>query len=814
MRWETYNFTDDFQDAILACLIRYPEDFYAFGEIIKPAYFNGPAASELVFRLVEYKKKYGKYPTFGALGNYAFHKAARVNVDHAKETLDYVEKLGTLDTSDKAAILDLCLTFAKERAIYDALRKIHAAHTEGKGEDVNPVKVMEEAMSVGLNFSDLGVSLYHDYEKILRETLNRNYGVQSGFASFEKLWKFGWGPGWLIALLAPPKRYKCEIPDSKVLMYDGTCKRICEVKVGDKIMGDDSTPRTVLSCGSGYGPMYKVTQANGDDYTVNADHILCLQRPPDTEPVGRFHSRYRMGSFLEMTAEEYTQQTQWFRRTWKGYKVGVNFPPVDTSLDPYFMGLWLGDGNARKPSICVGDDDPEITTYLHSVAAVENTKVTIYRNRTRCAEFNFVRQPGTQQNPITAKLRALGVLNSKRIPSVYRINSRTARLQLLAGLIDSDGHHAKNRGFVLVNTNEQLCKDACWVARSLGFKAFVRRVRASCRVKGKRVYSTAYRTYIQGKISEIPTKLPRKRGKDSAKASNRTTIKVEPVGNGPWFGVEIDGNRKYLHSDFTVTHNTAFAINLALNIAGRQDVDVLYYACEITQNLAALRAITNLTNLTQDQLTENMEKGVLIAGKAVKKKLWGNVWFKGYPAKSTSISEIKMHAKQVIGLYGLRPKAIVIDYAETVRPDSVDKKAPDWRQQADIYTQARALGAEFGACVILPDRCNKETVGHSVPSMKSFQGSFEKAGIVDAAIGICATDDEYKNDRIRYFVFLNRHGDAYKHYDGSVDPERMKMTVGTEIKYNPDDEDEDAKPRKRSRTRHKMASGASKTQLD
>jgi len=467
MRWETYNFTDDFQDAILACLIRYPEDFYAFGEIIKPAYFNGPAASELVFRLVEYKKKYGKYPTFGALGNYAFHKAARVNVDHAKETLDYVEKLGTLDTSDKAAILDLCLTFAKERAIYDALRKIHAAHTEGKGEDVNPVKVMEEAMSVGLNFSDLGVSLYHDYEKILRETLNRNYGVQSGFASFEKLWKFGWGPGWLIALLAPPKRYK-----------------------------------------------------------------------------------------------------------------------------------------------------------------------------------------------------------------------------------------------------------------------------------------------------------------------------------------------------------TAFAINLALNIAGRQNVDVLYYACEITQNLAALRAITNLTNLTQDQLTENMEKGVLIAGKAVKKKLWGNVWFKGYPAKSTSISEIKMHAKQVIGLYGLRPKAIVIDYAETVRPDSVDKKAPDWRQQADIYTQARALGAEFGACVILPDRCNKETVGHSVPSMKSFQGSFEKAGIVDAAIGICATDDEYKNDRIRYFVFLNRHGDAYKHYDGSVDPERMKMTVGTEIKYNPDDEDEDAKPRKRSRTRHKMASGASKTQLD
>ena len=81
MKWETYNFTNDFQDAILAALITHPDDFYSFGEIIKPAYFNGPAASELVFRLLEYKKKYGKYPTFTTLGNFAFHKAARANIE-------------------------------------------------------------------------------------------------------------------------------------------------------------------------------------------------------------------------------------------------------------------------------------------------------------------------------------------------------------------------------------------------------------------------------------------------------------------------------------------------------------------------------------------------------------------------------------------------------------------------------------------------------------------------------------------------------------------------------------------------------------
>lgn len=473
MKWETYNFTNDFQDAILACLITFPDDFYAFGEIIKPAYFNGPAASELVFRLLEYKKKFGKYPTFTTLGNFAFHKAARVNIDHAKETLDYVERLAAIDVGDKQAMIELCLEFAKERAIYDGIRKIHAAQSEGKMDEIRPVEVMQEAMAVGTNYNDLGVSIYHHSSEILDKVMDRSYGVKTGYSSFDKLWKLGWAPGWLIVLLAPPKRFK-----------------------------------------------------------------------------------------------------------------------------------------------------------------------------------------------------------------------------------------------------------------------------------------------------------------------------------------------------------TAFAINLAIQIASQQDADVLYYACEISQELAGMRALTNITGWTQDDFYDHLEKGKQVAEKKVKEKLWGTVWFKGFPAKSTSISEIKAHAHQVINIYGLRPKAIVIDYAETVRPDSVDKKAPDHRQQADIYTQARAMGHEFGCTVIMPDRCNKETVGKKVPNMKSFQGAFEKAGIVDAAIGLCATDDELKHDRVRYFIFLNRHGEALKHYDGTIDPARMIMTVGNEIEYNPDEEEDDdgGLPRRRKRAggpvRRKMAAGAEDTQRD
>ena len=106
------------------------------------------------------------------------------------------------------------------------------------------------------------------------------------------------------------------------------------------------------------------------------------------------------------------------------------------------------------------------------------------------------------------------------------------------------------------------------------------------------------------------------------------------------------------------------------------------------------------------------------------------------------------------------------------------------------------MGDELGCCIILPDRCNKETVGRSVPNVASFQGSFEKGGVVDAAIGLCATDAEYKQNKMRFFVFLNRHGPQNKHYIGSVDRERYRVTVDCEIDYNPEEDEKQAKFRK------------------
>jgi replicative DNA helicase len=235
-------------------------------------------------------------------------------------------------------------------------------------------------------------------------------------------------------------------------------------------------------------------------------------------------------------------------------------------------------------------------------------------------------------------------------------------------------------------------------------------------------------------------------------------------------------------------YKTAFCINLALNITGPSICrDVLYFACEISEELASVRALCRLSGQTFDDLYKDPEGFKDRVEGMIPTAFGGNLVVKSYPSKTMTIAQLKLEAKRLIAKYGIKPAAIVIDYAETVKPADTGKDTPHYRQQSDIYTDARAMGHELGCCIIMPDRCNKETINAEVPSMTGFQGAIEKAGIVDIGIGLCSTDDEYNRNVLRFFVFLNRHGPAYGHLRGEVDPTSMDIRILEEIPYEPQD---------------------------
>ena len=232
-------------------------------------------------------------------------------------------------------------------------------------------------------------------------------------------------------------------------------------------------------------------------------------------------------------------------------------------------------------------------------------------------------------------------------------------------------------------------------------------------------------------------------------------------------------------------YKTITAINIALSMASHGvGADVIYYACEITQELTVLRAIYNLAGMTEEDLVGSAADFKERAKRAIDAKLGGKVLIKGFPLGTASIADLESHASMAVAQLGLNLKSVFIDYADTVL--APDPSAPQHVQQADVYKAAIAMGQRKKCCIVMPDRCKADAVDKLVPDMNSIQGAFAKSGITDIGIGLYSTPAEYAANKMRHFVFINRHGPAQQHFSVTVDPARCKVSVDEEIPYDPD----------------------------
>ena len=80
----------------------------------------------------------------------------------------------------------------------------------------------------------------------------------------------------ILGLSGDPGIGKCFQKGTKILMYSGKIKNVENIQVGDMLMGDDSTPRNVITLGTGEDIMYEIKNIIGEKYVVNSQHILCL----------------------------------------------------------------------------------------------------------------------------------------------------------------------------------------------------------------------------------------------------------------------------------------------------------------------------------------------------------------------------------------------------------------------------------------------------------------------------------------------------------------------------------------------------------
>ena len=348
----------------------------------------------------------------------------------------------------------------------------------------------------------------------------------------------------------------CHGIGTSILMFDGTIKPVESIKAGELLIGPDSKPRQVLELYNGIDQLFEIRPIKGESFIVNSDHILSLVKT--NEGKGNDYQQ-----IVNISVKDYLQKSPNFKHLHKLYRASIDFSNSNSDLpiEPYFLGVLLGDGSFGYNSISITTSDPEIAYLCQLQADKWNLDLRIDQiPGNEANSYFFSRKGDGNQNLISKALKALNLkgkhARDKFIPYQYKTASRQDRAAILAGLIDTDGHQQHNI-IEYTTSSKILAQDVAFIARSLGFLAIP---------KNKIVNSkTYYRFSICGDFSDIPIRVARKIPTQRKQKKNplRTGFTIHQLEKGEYFGFRLDQDHLYLLGDFTVTHNSGKTIMLS-----------------------------------------------------------------------------------------------------------------------------------------------------------------------------------------------------------------------------------------------------------
>ena len=409
---------------------------------------------------------------------------------------------------------------------------------------------------------------------------------------------------------------ECFDPETPILMWDGTSKRAGDIIIGDVLVDDLGNPTSVRTTCSGLKNMYDVIpeKSNFMKHRVTDNHILTLKirshkvilqtnrtdrnYTHSVEFLNRKENKFQAKYFnslseaenfvnsfddddtLDITIENYLKLSKRTKDRLVLFKTeGIHWIKKDVEMDPYLLGLWLGDGLSDGTGFALnyktdfetlaywenwGQENEAIITkderYKFSVASKKNKEATTAGLCNRVEEA-----------PLKKYLRKYNLLNNKHIPNEYLTNDRETRLKVLAGLIDTDGSVRANGHEIRIcqgPANFRIIDDTYTLAMSLGFSCGVKEGKSQWtdEKSGDKKFSTYKELSITGhKICEIPTLLPRKKLAPiedetllvRSKSFMCSKFSLVEVGEGPYVGWQLHDKRgRFCLTDGLAVHNT------------------------------------------------------------------------------------------------------------------------------------------------------------------------------------------------------------------------------------------------------------------
>lgn len=264
---------------------------------------------------------------------------------------------------------------------------------------------------------------------------------------------------------------------------------------------------------------------------------------------------------LDISVKDYMKLNETTKKRLCGYLgLCVQWIHTDVALDPYVLGLWLGDGFQNGYAFAINiKDDAEILEYLEEWGLTND--VSIKNTAANPYYYGVSSLSKRRVAPLKKLLSQYGLVNNKHIPKDYLVNSRDVRLKVLAGLIDSDGH--VSREGIRINiaqgmNHKKLAEDIIFLTRSLGFKCCPSMQDTQWTYEGELRRGVCISINISGEgVEDIPTKVARKKCCAPVKRDTSGTgcLTIKRIANGEFVGLAVDGNQRFVLGDFTVTHN-------------------------------------------------------------------------------------------------------------------------------------------------------------------------------------------------------------------------------------------------------------------
>jgi len=546
------------------------------------------------------------------------------------------------------------------------------------------------------------------YELIEKREGTHVTGLPTGYYELDDK-TCGLQNGELIIIAGRPSMGKAQPLDAKVLTPDGW-RRMGELRVGDELASIDGAPSFVAGVyPQGRRQVYRITFADGRSTECCAEHLWRVSYRDWEEP--RVLSTERL---IEMLSRK-----RYVKRLWIDTFSGQFGNDADLPLDPWLLGFLLGDGTLGGSSVRFSTSDEEMLAQVQGTAGDELaiTSAGRYDYRlTQAGGAHATGVAGVKPNPVKAALQSLELWDvtacEKYIPPAYMRASRDARVRLLSGLLDADGWVEKWGSLRFGTASERLARNVVELMRSLGGTCSYTPKRTSYTYRGaKHSGLTSFVCNLQHREASEFVRLSHKKarlGTGRQRQRRLNILSIEPTRVAPTQCIAVTHpSRLYITDEYVVTHNTAFALNIAEHAGIIEKVPLAIFSLEMGRQQLAERFLCSYSGVDAQLVrkgmlsTEHYQKLVEACGVISEAPIYID------DTAALTPLEIRAKARRLSSSYGIR--CIFIDYLQLMH---VGGKVESRQQEiSTISRYLKSLARELNVPVVVLSQLNRSPEG-------------------------------------------------------------------------------------------------------